>query len=180
MVAAEDGRSSRADFTACFTVKTARTQRGTAQKRRPPGTVCLGHNQPTTQELSRTHINTTSHNHTTKAPLSIHLTTHTNTTRRYSRTTPTPASAPASAKHPPPKSPQAPKQEDFADQPYRGVIHMITGKVQRRLRHEAIEEGPLPKHQPRRRHRPSRANEVVPRVADLRCQRCRPAQRTPH
>jgi hypothetical protein len=23
--------------------------------------------------------------------------------------------------------PQAPKQEDFADQPYRGVIHMITG-----------------------------------------------------
>jgi hypothetical protein len=40
-------------------------------------------NQPTTQELSRTHINTTSHNHTTTAPLSIHLTTHTNTTRRY-------------------------------------------------------------------------------------------------
>jgi hypothetical protein len=33
--------------------------------------------------LSRTHINTTSHNHTTTALLSIHLTTHTNTTRRY-------------------------------------------------------------------------------------------------
>jgi hypothetical protein len=26
--------------------------------------------------------------------------------------------------------PHAPKQEDFADQPYRGVIHMITGGVQ--------------------------------------------------
>jgi hypothetical protein len=39
-------------------------------------------------------------------------------------TSPTPTSTPATAKHPPP---QAPKQEDFADQPYRGVIHMITG-----------------------------------------------------
>jgi hypothetical protein len=29
------------------------------------------------------HINTASHNHTTMAPLSIHLTTHINTTRRY-------------------------------------------------------------------------------------------------
>ena len=82
VVGAEDGRSSRADFTACFTEKTARTQRGTARKRRPPGTGCLGHNQPTTQELSRTHINN-SHNHTTTAPLSIHLTTHTNITRWY-------------------------------------------------------------------------------------------------
>jgi hypothetical protein len=81
VVGAEDGRSSRADFTACFTAMTAR-QRGTARKRRPPGTGCLGRNQPTTQELSRTLINT-SHNHTTTAPLSIHLTTHTNTTRRY-------------------------------------------------------------------------------------------------
>jgi hypothetical protein len=82
VVGAEDGRSSRTDFTACFTVKTAHTQRGTARKRRPPGTGCLGRNQPTTQELSRTHINTTSHDHTTTAPPSIHLTTHTNT-RRY-------------------------------------------------------------------------------------------------
>jgi hypothetical protein len=83
VVEAEDGRSNRVDFTACFTVKTVCTQRGTARKRRPPGTGCLGRNQLTTQELSRTHINTTSHNHTTTAPLSIHLTTHTNTTRRY-------------------------------------------------------------------------------------------------
>jgi hypothetical protein len=48
VVGAEDGRSSRADFTACFTVKTARTQPGTVRKRRPPGTGCLGRNQPTT------------------------------------------------------------------------------------------------------------------------------------
>jgi hypothetical protein len=83
VVEAEDGRSSRADITTCFTAKTARTQRGIAQKRRPPGTGCLGRNQLTTQELSHTHINTTSHNHTTTAPPSIHLTMHTNTTRRY-------------------------------------------------------------------------------------------------
>jgi hypothetical protein len=82
VVGAEDGRNSRADFIACSTVKTARTQQGTARKRRPPETGCLGRNQPTTQELSRTHINN-SHSHTTTTPLSIHLTTHTNTTRRY-------------------------------------------------------------------------------------------------
>jgi hypothetical protein len=44
VVRAEDRRSSRADFTACSTAKTARTQRGTARKRRPPGTGCLGRN----------------------------------------------------------------------------------------------------------------------------------------
>jgi hypothetical protein len=81
-VGAEDGRSSRADSTACSTAKTARTQQGTTQKRRPPEIGCLGHNQPTTQELSHTHINN-SPNHTITAPLSTHLTTHTNTTRRY-------------------------------------------------------------------------------------------------
>jgi hypothetical protein len=83
VVGAEDGRSSRAGFTAYFMAKTARTRRGTARKRRPPGTGCPGHNPPTTQELSPTHINTTSHNHTTTAPPNIHLTTHTSTTRRY-------------------------------------------------------------------------------------------------
>jgi hypothetical protein len=82
VVGAEDGRNSRADFPVCFTAKTVRTQQGNARKRRPPGTGCLGRNQSTTQELSRTHINN-SYNHTTTAPLNIHLTTHTNTTRRY-------------------------------------------------------------------------------------------------
>jgi hypothetical protein len=83
VVGAEDGRSNRAYFIVCFTAKTARTQRGIARKRRPPGTRCLGHSPPTTLELSHTHINTTSHNHTTTTPPSIYPTTHTNTTRRY-------------------------------------------------------------------------------------------------
>jgi hypothetical protein len=39
-------------------------------------------NQPTTLELSRTYINNPL-NHTTTAPLRIHCTTLTNTTRRY-------------------------------------------------------------------------------------------------
>jgi hypothetical protein len=82
VVGAGDGRSSRADFTVCSTAKTARTLQGTAQKRRPPETGCLRRNQPTTLELSRTHTNN-SLNHTTTTPLSIHLTTHTHTTRRY-------------------------------------------------------------------------------------------------
>jgi hypothetical protein len=83
LVGIKDGHNNRAGFTAYFTVKTARTRRGTARKRRPLGTECPGRNPPTTQELSPTHINTTYHNHTTTTPLSIHLTTHTNTTRRY-------------------------------------------------------------------------------------------------
>jgi hypothetical protein len=77
------GRSNRTDITACFSAKTARTQRGITRKRRPPGTGCLGHNPPTTKELSRTHINTTTHNHTTTATPNIYPTTHISTTRRY-------------------------------------------------------------------------------------------------
>jgi hypothetical protein len=80
---ARDERSNRADITACFTAKTARTQQGIAPKRRPPGTGYLEHNLPTTKELSRTHINTTTHNHTTTATPSIYPTTHIRTTRRY-------------------------------------------------------------------------------------------------
>jgi hypothetical protein len=57
---------------------------------------------------------------------------------------------------------------------------MIIGGVQRRLRHEATEEGPLPQHQPCRRHRSSRPDKVVPCAIDLRRPRGRPAQRTPH
>jgi hypothetical protein len=64
-------------------VKTARIQQGIARKQRPPGTECLGHNQPTTRELSRTHINTTTHNHTTTATPNINPTTHISTTRGY-------------------------------------------------------------------------------------------------
>jgi hypothetical protein len=64
-----------------FPRRRLRTQQETARKRRPPEIGCLGRNQPTTQELSRTHTNNP-YNHTTTAPLRIHLTTHTNTTRR--------------------------------------------------------------------------------------------------
>jgi hypothetical protein len=80
---AEDGRSNHADINACFMVKTARIQQGIARKQRPPGTECPEHNQPTTRELSRTHINTTTHNHTTTATPNINPTTHISTTRRY-------------------------------------------------------------------------------------------------
>jgi hypothetical protein len=83
VVGAGDRRSSRADITACFMAKTARTQPRIARKRRPSGTGCLKHNPPTTQELLRTHINTTTHHHTTTAPPSIYPTTHINTTRMY-------------------------------------------------------------------------------------------------
>jgi hypothetical protein len=82
VVGAGDVRSSRADFTACSTAKTACTLQETAQRRRPPETGWHGRNQPTTLELSRTHINNPL-SHTTTAPLRIHRTTHTNTTRRY-------------------------------------------------------------------------------------------------
>jgi hypothetical protein len=106
--------------------KTARIQQGIARKLRPPGTECLGLNQPTTRGLSRTHINTTTHNHTTTATPNIHPTTHTSTTRRYKSY---PPHLPLHHQNPHHQNhPQAPKQEDFADQPYRGVIHMITGR----------------------------------------------------
>jgi hypothetical protein len=42
------------------------------------------------------------------------------------RTSPTPTPQQQNIHHHP-HHPQAPKQEDFTDQPYRGVIHMITG-----------------------------------------------------
>jgi hypothetical protein len=80
---AGDGRSNRAYITACIMAKTERTQRGISRKQRPPGTGCLGHNELTTKELSHTHINTTTHNHTTTATPSIYPTTHISTTRRY-------------------------------------------------------------------------------------------------
>jgi hypothetical protein len=58
------------------------TKPETAQRRRPPETGWHGRNQLTTLELSRTHISNPLH-HTSTAPLCIHRTTHTNTTRKY-------------------------------------------------------------------------------------------------
>jgi hypothetical protein len=82
VVGAGGVRSSRTDFTVCSTAKTARILQETAQRRRPPETVWHGRNQPTTLELSHTHISNPL-SHTTTAPLRFHRTTHTNTTRRY-------------------------------------------------------------------------------------------------
>jgi hypothetical protein len=59
------------------------TQQGIVRKQRSLGTGCLEHNQPTTRELSRTHIITTTHNHTTTATSSTHTTTHIRTRRKY-------------------------------------------------------------------------------------------------
>jgi hypothetical protein len=81
-VGARDVRSSRADFTAYSTAKTAPTKPETAQRRRPLETGWHGHNQPTTPELSRTHISNPLH-HTSTPPLRIPRTTHTNTIRKY-------------------------------------------------------------------------------------------------
>jgi hypothetical protein len=78
---AGDGRSSRADTTACFMAKTACTQQGIARKQRPPGTGCLGRNQPTIKELSRTLITTI--NHTTTSISTTHPTTHISIIRKY-------------------------------------------------------------------------------------------------
>jgi hypothetical protein len=121
-----DGHNSPADFTACFTTKTARTPPKIARKLRPPGTGWLGHNSPTTQELSRTHTNTTTHNHTTTAPPASTQPRIPTPPRGTSPTTPSPPPPPHPNIHHQ-NHPQAPKQEDFVDQPYRGVIHMITG-----------------------------------------------------
>jgi hypothetical protein len=64
VVGAGDARSSRTDFTVYSTANTASTL------------------QETALELSRTHTSNPL-SHTTTAPLRIHRTTHTNTTRRY-------------------------------------------------------------------------------------------------
>jgi hypothetical protein len=82
VVGAGDAHSSRVDFTACSTAKTASTLQETAQKRRPPETGWHERNQPTTLELLCTHTSNPL-SHTTTAPLRIHRTTHTNITRRY-------------------------------------------------------------------------------------------------
>jgi hypothetical protein len=186
VVGAGDGHSSRADFTACSTVKTARTLQGTAQRRRPPETGCLGHNQPTTLELSRTHTTI----QTSTTPLSFHLTTHTHTTRRYKSYLPPPphhntntqnTTPPATAKHPPPQPPPSTKTRRLRRSAVsRSHSHDHRG-VQCRLRYEATEEGPLPQHQPRRRHQSSRADKVVhvPLTFDARDVDLRSAPVTP-
>jgi hypothetical protein len=166
-VGAGDVRRCRADFIACSTAKTAHTLQETAQRRRPPKTGWHGHNQPTTLELSCTHISNPL-SHTTTAPLRIHRTTHTNITRRYKSYLPHThlhTSNSTTSTTPSPKARRLRRSVVSRSHP-----HDHWG-VQRRLRHKAAEKGPLPQHQPRRRHRSGRTDKVVPRAIDLRCPR---------
>jgi hypothetical protein len=113
----EDGHSSRADSTVCFMARTARTQQEIVQKQRPLGTGCPEHSQTTTRGSSRTHTTTNNNNEHVQHPPN-HAYQH----RQEVQVLPPPH-------HPNPQHhnhPQAPKQEDFVEQPYRGVIHMIT------------------------------------------------------
>jgi hypothetical protein len=77
-----DGRNNHTDIIVCFMARNAHTQQVIVRKQRPPGTGCLEHNQPTTRELSRTHIITTTHNHTTTPTSSTHPITHIHTIRK--------------------------------------------------------------------------------------------------
>jgi hypothetical protein len=174
---AGDRRSNHANITACFMSKTARIQQGIAQKQRPPGTECLGHNQPTTRELSRTHITTTTHNHTTTTTPSIHPTTHISTTRRYKLYHPC-SHLRINRTHTTKITPSTKTRRLRRSAISQSHPHYHR-RVQRRLRDEAAKEGSLPKCQPRRPHQPSRANEVVTCATNLRRQRCRSTQRTP-
>jgi hypothetical protein len=118
---AEDGRNSRADSVVCFMARTACTQ-GIVLKQRPPGTECPELSQPTTRGSLRTHTTTTNNNNPTTTSIQIHPTTCTSTVRKcrfcHHRLRITQIHNTI--------IPQEPKQEDFAEQPYRGVIHMIT------------------------------------------------------
>jgi hypothetical protein len=120
---AEDVRSSRADFTACSTAKTACTLQETAQRRRPPETGWHGRNQPTTLELSRTHINNPL-SHTTTTPLRIHRTTHTNTTRRYKSYLPHPHLYTRNSKTS--TTPTTPKPQSKKTSPISRIVESFT------------------------------------------------------
>jgi hypothetical protein len=162
---AGDGRSNRADITACFTAKTARTQQGIARKRRPPGTGCLGHNPPTTKELSRTHINTTTHNHTTTTTPSIYPTTRISTTRRYTSYHPHTRlriNQTYTTKITP--STKTRRLRRSAESWSHSHDHR---RVQCRFRHKAGKEGSLPLRQPYRHHWPGCAIEVVTCATNL-------------
>jgi hypothetical protein len=123
VVGAGDVRSSRSDFTACSTAKTARTLQETAQRRRPPETGWHGCSQPTTLELSHTHINNPL-SHTTKTPLRIHLTTHTNTTRRYKSYLP--HSHPHTRNNKTSTTPTTPKPQSKKTSPISRIVESFT------------------------------------------------------
>jgi hypothetical protein len=167
---AGDGRSNRTYITACFTARIAHTQQGIARKQRPPGTGCLEHNQPTTRELSRTHIITTTHNHTTTATSSTHPTTHIHTIRKYKSSHPR-LRLRITRTHTTKITPSTKAGRLRRSGVSRSHSHDHR-KVQRRLQDEATKEGSLPECQPCRPHRPSGTNEVVTCSTNFRRQRC--------
>jgi hypothetical protein len=123
MVGAGDVRSSRVDFTACSTAKTACTLQEIAQRRRPPETGWHGRNQPTTLELSRTHINNPL-SHTSTAPLRIHRSTHTNTTKRYKSYLPHPHLYTRNSKTS--TTPTTPKPQSKKTSPINRIVELST------------------------------------------------------
>jgi hypothetical protein len=167
---AGDRHSNRADFTACFTARIAHTQQGIAQKQRPPGIGCLEHNQPTTRELSRTHIITTTHNHTTTTMSSTHTTTHIRTIRKYKSFHPC-LRLHITRTHTTKITPSAEAGRLRRSAVSRSHPHDHQ-RVQRRLRDEAAKEGSLPECQPCCPHWPSGTNQVVTCATNLRRQRC--------
>jgi hypothetical protein len=122
---AGDGRRNRVDITACFMAKTAHIQQGIAQKQKPPETMSRA--QPVDNQRVVAH---TYHHHHPQPYNNDHAQHPPNHAYRHHHEVQV-VSPPLSPSHQPnphhQNHPQAPKQEDFADQPYRGVIHMITG-----------------------------------------------------
>jgi hypothetical protein len=165
-----DGRSNRADITSCSMARIAHTQQGIAWKQRPPGTGCLERNQPTTRELSHTHITTTTHNHTTAATPNIHPTTHISTIRRYKLYHPR-SRLRINRIHTTKITPSTKTRRLRRSAVSRRHPHDHQ-RFQRRLRDETAKEGSLPKCQPRCPDRPSHTNEVVTCATNLRRQRC--------
>jgi hypothetical protein len=167
---AGDGRSNHADFTACFMARIKHTQQEIVQKRRPPGTGCLEHSQPTTKESSRTHTTTNNNNHTITTMPSIHPTMHTNTARKCKSSHPRPHLR-ITQIHTTQTTPTTKVGRLHRAAISRSHPHDHR-RVQRRLRDEAIEEESLPERQPRCSHRLSGTNKVVTYATNLRCQRC--------
>jgi hypothetical protein len=124
---ARDGRRNHTYITACFTVKTARSQQGIARKTKATRDR-MSRAQPADNQRVVAHTYQHHHPQPYNHGHAQHLPNHAYPHHQEVQVVPPPL--------PPPHQPnlhhqnhtQAPKQEDFADQSYRGVIHMITGR----------------------------------------------------
>jgi hypothetical protein len=167
---AEDGRSNRADFTACL-------QRGL----RTPNKGLTGNKGHQGQDVSsttnrqpescRAHISppppTTIQQQPRPAPTQPRISAPSGSTSCS-----TPAFASASPEPTPPKSPPSIKAGRLRQSAVsRSHLH-DHWRVQRRLQDEAAKEGSLPLCQPCRPHQSSGTNEVVTCATNLRHQRC--------